>query len=125
MLDTYGAIESALRHFADPVQPRTGSVTTVPSGRSAGERVPFHASLLERLDERQELKARMQWLDDEEQVVLLRWYVEGARAETIAHHLRCSVRHVYRVRARAMARLVELGVDDEFADVDVAEFVAV
>jgi len=53
---------------------------------------------------------------------VLRWYVEGAKPEAIARHLGRSVRHVYRVRARAVERLVDLGRDDEFADADVAEF---
>lgn len=124
MLDSHPAVEEALWRFADAYQVRTASITTVPSGRASGDRLPFRAAFLDRLDERSELKARLAWLDHEEQVVVLRWYVEGARPEAIARGLGRSVRHVYRVRARAVERLVDLGRDDEFADADVAEFTA-
>ena len=124
LLESYPAVEEALWRFADAYQPRSSSITTVPSGRITGDRLPFNAAFLDRLDERSELKARLAWLDHEEQIVVLRWYVEGAKPEAIARHLGRSVRHVYRVRARAVERLVDLGRDDEFADADVAEFTA-
>jgi len=122
LLDSYPAVEDALWRYADAYQVRTATITTIPSGRSSGDRLPFRNAFLDRLDERSELKARLAWLDHEEQVVVLRWYVEGAKPEAIARHLGRSVRHVYRVRARAVERLVDLGRDDEFADADVAEF---
>lgn len=122
MLETFPAVERALRTFTDPYQPRSSWVTTIPRGRSGGDRFPFGPALLDRLDERTELRARIAWLAPEARVVLARWYIEGARPEVIARDLRRSVRHVYRVRARAVEQLVALGRDDEFADADVAEF---
>lgn len=124
LLDSYPAVEDALWRYADAYQVRTATVTTIPSGRASGDRLPFRAAFLDRLDERSELKARLAWLDREEQIVVLRWYVEGAKPEAIARDLGRSVRHVYRLRARAVERLVDLGRDDEFADADVAEFTA-
>lgn len=122
MLDTFPAVEQALHAFADPYQPRTGSITTIPSGRPGGDRFPFQGALLDRLEERAELKARVAWLDREAQLVIARWYLQGERPEAIARELRCSVRQVYRLRTRALEAIVALGQDDEFTDVDVAEF---
>ena len=122
MLETFPAVERALQCFTDPYQPNTSSITTVPQGRAGAERFPFGPALLDRLEERKELRARMAWLDPEARVVLARWYLEGARPETIARDLRRSVRHVYRVRARAVEQIVALGQADEFDDADVAEF---
>ncbi len=122
MLTSYPVVEDALWHYADAYQPRSSSITSIPSGRITGERLPFRAAFLDRLEERAELRNRLALLDPEERTVVLRWYVEGARPELIARGLGRSVRHVYRVRSRAVERLADLGRDDEFADVDVAEF---
>jgi len=122
MLETYPAVERALQCFTDPYQPRTGSITTVPQGRAGADRFPFGPALLDRLDERTELRARIAYLDHEARVVLARWYLEGARPETIARDLRRSTRHIYRVRTRAVEAIVAMGRADEFDDADVAEF---
>jgi len=122
MLDTFATVERALQCFCDPYQPRTGSITTVPQGRAGADRFPFGPALLDRLDERSELRTRITWLDPEARIVLARWYLEGARPETIAKGLHRSVRHVYRVRTRAVEQIVAMGCADEFDDADVAEF---
>ena len=122
MLATYASVEYALTHYTDCFQPRTGSVTSLGGGKSAGTGHPFHHALLEDLEERTELGRRMAWLEREEAVVLLRWYVEGARPEVIAAGLARSLRHVYRRRMSAIEALVALGRSDEFEDADVAEF---
>jgi DNA-directed RNA polymerase specialized sigma24 family protein len=122
MLETFAAVERALQCFTDPYQPRTSSITTVPQGRAGAERFPFGPALLDRLDERSELRTRIHWLDPEARIVLARWYLEGARPETIARDLHRSVRHVYRVRTRAVEQIVAMGCADEFDDADVAEF---
>ena len=121
-LETFPEVERALRTYADAYQPRTSSITTVPQGRAGADRFPFADALLDHLDERHELRVRMAWLDAEARVVIARWYIEGARPEVIARGLRRSVRHVYRVRARAMEQLAAMGCNEEFADADVAEF---
>ena len=122
MLETFPSVERALRCYADPYQPHTSSITTIPQTKAGGDRFPFHESLLDNLEERAELRARMAWLDHEAKVVIARWYLEGARPEVIARELRRSVRHVYRVRSRAVESLAAMGREDEFADADVAEF---
>jgi FixJ family two-component response regulator len=69
-----------------------------------------------------DLRARIAVLDPEERFVLERWYGVGAEPRVIACDLRRSVRHVYRRRRSAINRLVDLGRDNEFANVDIAEF---
>jgi hypothetical protein len=122
MLATYPSVERALSHYTDCFQPRTGSVTTLGGGKGSGSGNPFHPSLLEGLEERTELRRRMAWLDGEEAVVLVRWYVEGAKPEVIAKSLGRSLRHVYRRRSSAIEALVALGRSDDFTDADVSEF---
>jgi hypothetical protein len=72
---------------------------------------------------RAELRARVALLSGEAWTVLARWYCEGADPITIARGLHRSVRYVYRLRRAAIEEIVELGCGDEFADVDLAEFV--
>jgi DNA-directed RNA polymerase specialized sigma24 family protein len=122
MLETPSDVEHALWRYTDPTQPASASVTVIPSSGSTGSRGAFERNVLEGLDERQELAARMAWLEPEERAVLVRWYVEGAKPDTIARGIRRSVRHVYRVRGRALHRIIDLGDTAEFSDVDVAEF---
>jgi hypothetical protein len=123
MLDTFASVERALTRYTDVLQPRTSSVSTLSRTSAGGDRFPFHPGLLDDLEERSELRRRLRWLEDEEALVLLRWYIEGARPELIAGALRRSVRHVYRRRVSAIERIVALGSADEFADADLAEFV--
>jgi DNA-directed RNA polymerase specialized sigma24 family protein len=123
MLDSFASVERALGRYTDALQPPSGSISAVPSARSSGDRFPFHPALLDGLEERAELRRRMTWLPDGEAVVLVRWYIEGARPDAIARHVGCSVRHVYRCRAAAIERLVAMGTAGEFVDADLSEFV--
>ncbi|MGQ0519602.1 MAG: hypothetical protein ACT4PX_00440 [Actinomycetota bacterium] len=121
MLDSVAAVERVLWSYTDALQVRTSSVIPLSSGRDH-TRLPFHRSFIEDLDARAELRGRMGFLDPRDRELLLRWYVQSVGPEAIARHLGCSVRQVYRRRAAALVRLVELGRADEFADADVAEF---
>jgi len=123
MLDTPFAVERALTRYTDPLQPRTGSVTTIPrGGGGAGSSSPFHPALLGELEERGELRRRLAWIGDEEAVVLFRWYIEGAKPEVIAKEMGRSLRHVYRRRGTALSAIIALGRADDFSDADVDEF---
>jgi hypothetical protein len=122
MLATYASVEHALSHYSDCCQPRSGSVTSLGGGKGSGGGTSFHPALLDDLEERRELGRRMAWLDRDDALVLLRWYVEGARPEAIAAGLARSLRHVYRRRTSAIQALVALGRSDDFEDADVAEF---
>lgn len=121
MLDTPANVEHALARFADAFQPRTGSILT-PGAHGNPHRFPFRTALLDDLEVRAELTARMSWLEQREREVLLGWYVEGRDARTLGRTLRCSARHVHRLRHAAIDRLVELGRSDVYADADLAEF---
>ena len=122
LLDCPAAVERALTRYTDPLQPRTSSITALSrSGAGRGDALP--PALLDDLEERDELRRRMAWLSPEEAVVLVRWYVEGAKPEVIADGIGRSVRHVYRRRSSALATVVALGCRRAFADADVAEFV--
>lgn len=123
MLDSFSSVERALARYTDALQPISGSISAAPTGRSGGDRFPFHPALLDGLEERAELRWRMAWLQEEEALVLVRWYIEGARPDVIARDLGRSVRHVYRYRTAGIERLVALGSAAEFADADLSEFV--
>jgi hypothetical protein len=82
-----------------------------------------HPALLDTPEVGDELRRRLTWLTREEAFVLVRWYVESERPEAIATSLGRSIRHVYRVRASAIHRIVALGQQEEFTNADVAEFV--
>jgi DNA-directed RNA polymerase specialized sigma24 family protein len=123
MLETFPEVERALRRYTDAFQPRSTSMLTgIAGGKSGGDRFPFAAALLDELELRKELKSRMSLLTPEENYVLVRWYVEACSAQRIAADLGRSVRHVYRLRTKAIEHIVNLGRADEFADADVAEF---
>jgi DNA-directed RNA polymerase specialized sigma24 family protein len=126
VLDTFASVERALSRYTDSLQPRTSSVTTLGrhGGGSAGRDWPFPPVFLDELEEREELRRRMAWLDREEAVVLFRWYVEGAKPGAIAAALGRSLRHVYRRRSSGIEALVALGRTDLFEDADVSEFAA-
>ena len=123
ILDSFAAVDSALTHYQDPTAIRSSTRFDGNGGPSDPSRFPFPPALLDRLEERSELRCRVRVLQPEEQQVIARWYFAGERPEVIAHALGRSVRHVYRLRSRAIGQLVDLGNDDEFADADVSEFV--
>jgi len=80
-----------------------------------------HLAALDGVDQI-ELRRRLAWLTPEEAFVVDQWYVKAAPPEAIATDLGRSIRHVYRVRASAIQRIVALGQAEEFANADVAEF---
>jgi DNA-directed RNA polymerase specialized sigma subunit len=63
--------------------------------------------LLDRLDERAELRRRMQSLDEKDRRLLYLWYVVQLPASSIAQALGISRRQCFRRRASAIRRIVE------------------
>jgi hypothetical protein len=92
-LDSWSAVEHALTRYGD------------------------HLRVVDGLAHPTELRWRMARLSREEVVVLVRWYLERARPEIIAHDLARSTLHVSRCRAEAIERLAALA----HVDADPAE----
>ena len=96
----------ALLTYTDWYQPSTASVLSV-GRRVRGGSDGLPAALLGAFDVREELRRRMQRLTDRERTILFLWYIRQLPADEIARVVRISRRHCFRVRARAIARLVE------------------
>jgi hypothetical protein len=93
-LDSFSAVEHALTRYGD------------------------HLRFVDGVGHPAELRWRMARLSREEVVVLVRWYLERARPEIIAHDLARSTLHVCRCRAEAIERLAALAQ----VEADPAEF---
>ena len=96
--------------YTDWWQPTTSSVLQVGAARrSSGQTDGIGIGLLDRLDERAELRRRMQVLDEPDRRLLYLWYVAQLPAARIAQLLGISRRQCFRRRASAIHRIVELG----------------
>jgi DNA-directed RNA polymerase specialized sigma24 family protein len=101
--------------YTDWWQPPTASVLQVGGARrSSGFTDGFSVGLLDHLDERAELRKRMQILRESDRHLLYLWYVAQLSVVDIASALGISRRQCFRRRASAIRRIVELG--DEPAD---------
>ncbi len=96
--------------YTDWWQPTTTSVLQVGSARRSSD-VSDVASvgLLDRLDERSELRRRMLHLSERDRLLLYLWYVAQLPATQIARTLKISRRQCFRRRASAIRTIVELG----------------
>jgi DNA-directed RNA polymerase specialized sigma24 family protein len=111
-----GEVVRCLLTYTDWWQPSTTSIYHVGgSGRDRQFAEGVRTGLLDHLDERVELRRRMQDLPDREREVLILWYVRQLPAEAIAHELRISRRQCFRRRARAIRRIIELGQPEQAA----------
>ncbi|HEY7661146.1 MAG TPA: hypothetical protein VIC58_11175 [Actinomycetota bacterium] len=96
--------------YTDWWQPSTASILQVGGGRRASwVEDGVNVGLLDRLDERAELRRRMQMLGETERHLLYLWYVVQVPAAGIARELKISRRQCFRRRASAIRRIVELG----------------
>jgi DNA-directed RNA polymerase specialized sigma24 family protein len=96
--------------YTDWWQPATASVLQVGGARrSSGFTDGVIVGLLEHLDERAELRRRMQILREADRRLLYLWYVAQMSAADIAKALGISRRQCFRRRASAIRRIVELG----------------
>lgn len=96
--------------YTDWWQPSSASVLQVGGARrssSFGDGVIV--GLLEHLDERSELRRRMQTLREQDRRLLYLWYVAQQPAARIAQTLGISRRQCFRRRASAIRRIVEAG----------------
>lgn len=68
----------------------------------------MRAGLLESLDERSELRRRVDRLEDRERKLLFLWYVTELPVEEIARAVGVSRRHCFRVRSATIHKIVEM-----------------
>jgi DNA-directed RNA polymerase specialized sigma subunit len=99
--------------YTDWWQPATASVYQVGSAnRDRNLSEGFRSGLLDHLDERSELRQRMELIEDRDRLLLVLWYVEQLSVEDISRRLRISRRQCFRRRSKAIRTLVEAGETD-------------
>jgi DNA-directed RNA polymerase specialized sigma24 family protein len=112
MLSTRDRVVLSLLTYTDWYQPSTTSVLHVGAARrSGGFSDGFRDGLLDTLDERTELRRRTSLLDERERQILFLWYVRQLPVNEIARIAGVSRRHCFRLRGRAVQRIVDLGLD--------------
>jgi len=113
-LVTHAEVVWGLLTYTDWWQPSTSSVLQVGGARrSSAISDGVRSGLLDRLDERAELRRRMQLLHESDRRLLYLWYVVQLPAREIAMALGISRRQCFRRRASAIKCIVELGEDGE------------
>jgi DNA-directed RNA polymerase specialized sigma subunit len=96
--------------YSDWWQPATTSILQVGAARRAADRTDgMRAGVLETLDERTELRRRVDRLEDRERRLLFLWYVTELPVGEIARAVGLSRRHCFRVRSKALHKIVEMG----------------
>jgi hypothetical protein len=109
LLDTPESVIRCLITYTDWYQPSTTSILLVGNARrGSGISDGFRPGLLDTLDERTELCRRAVHLTQLERAVLFLWYVKQLSASEISRDIGVSRRHAFRLRARAVRKLVEL-----------------
>jgi DNA-directed RNA polymerase specialized sigma24 family protein len=110
LLVSSAEVTRCLLTYSDWWQPATASVFPVGSARRSGRASDgLHPGLLETLDERTELCRRMSTLAERDRRLLFLWYVSQLEAGEIARALRISRRQLFRLRARAIRKIVDAG----------------
>lgn len=95
--------------YSDWWQPATSSILQVGAAKRVGDQTDgMRAGLLETLDERSELRRRVERLEERERTLLFLWYVTELPVEQIARAVGVSRRHCFRVRSKAIHRIVEM-----------------
>lgn len=110
LLASPAEVTRGLLTYTDWWQPPTASVLQVGAARrSSSFSDGISVGLLDRLDERTELRRRMQLLDETDRRLLYLWYVVQLPAKEIAQALGISRRQCFRRRASAIRSIVEEG----------------
>jgi DNA-directed RNA polymerase specialized sigma24 family protein len=116
VLETGRDVVRSLVTYSDWWQPATASVLAVAGARRDGNFGDgLRSGLIETLDERTELRRRVGLLSERDRRLLLLWYVAQIPAQDIATTLGISRRHCFRLRARVIRKIVELGDAEEAA----------
>jgi DNA-directed RNA polymerase specialized sigma24 family protein len=107
-LDSHADVVRGLVTYTDWWQPATSSVMAVGAARRSSNLTDgIGTGLLDRLDERAELRRRMLSLGEPDRRLLYLWYVAQLPAGRIAQMLSISRRQCFRRRAAAIRRIVE------------------
>jgi DNA-directed RNA polymerase specialized sigma subunit len=110
LLATPTEVVWSLLTYTDWWQPTTSSVLQVGSLRRSSARSDgVRLGLLDRLDERAELRYRMRLLEDRDRQLLYLWYVVQLPVREIANALGISRRQCFRRRASAIRSIVGSG----------------
>ena len=96
----------ALERVRDSYVPRSTSFMSAARG-SDPYADPFRPGFISTFEERHEVLRRLRDLDQRAQHLLLLWYVAGKPVTDIARALRVSRVHCYRIRARAIAAMLD------------------
>jgi DNA-directed RNA polymerase specialized sigma24 family protein len=118
LLCTAHDVVRCLVSYVDWWQPSTSSTLHIAAVRRRRELADgirpdgFRPGLLESLDERMELRWRMQFLADRDRELLFLWYVAQLPVDDIAAALAISRRQCFRRKAAAIKTLVDAGEAD-------------
>ena len=115
MLESPAQVIRSLLTYTDWWQPTTASVYKVVARRGGERSDGLREGLLDTLDERTELCRRMSFLEERERHVLFLWYLRQASVAEISREINVSRRQCFRIRARSIRTLVELGQPTEAA----------
>lgn len=112
MLETNQAVIRCLSTWTDWWQPTSSSIVSLDARRPSLDqtRDPFRQGLLESIDERTELRWRLDHLEAVDREILYRFYVLMSPAEQVAEDVGLSTRQCFRRRnaaVRALAALAE------------------
>ena len=112
MYDSPAEVIRGLLTYTDWWQPATTSVLQVGLARRSRD-LPdgIRDGLLESLGDRAELCRRMQRVGPVDRTILFLWYVRQLPVNEISHAAGLSRRQCFRLRARAVQKIVDLGAD--------------
>lgn len=99
-------IVHALERLEEGYGPRTASLVVADRIKRDPHKEPFHPGFLSAIDRRSELIRLLRELDERSQRLLLLWFVEARPVTEIAAILRISRVHCYRLRDRALDRMI-------------------
>jgi DNA-directed RNA polymerase specialized sigma subunit len=116
VLDSATDVVRCLLTYTDWWQPATSSVYHVGvARRDKNLSEGFRSGLLDHLNERTELRQRMEQIEERDRHLLVLWYVEQLPVEDISRELGISRRQCFRRRSHAIRTIVQAGEADTAA----------
>jgi len=106
-------VTRALRSLGRSTGTRSTSVLQQPSSSYGVDSDPFHGGFLDTLEARTEVLSRFARLDERERAVLTLWYVQDLAVPSICDALGMSRATCYRIRDRALERMLGIAVTAE------------